>query len=357
MPIQEPQAPLWAAVKPQVAGAVGGSGWIDTDEEAVRDLATQWTNAGTVFGAAMSGNQRPLGFVGPVANEAEAWPDSAGLLWTARRLRLGTDGEKHGTEMRTLAAHATAFADDVTHTKEQIVQTIQANAGAFDELAALPDGAGAAAQETFAAEVARAISDFVGQMADVVAGRKVGVAPQAERPTVDIDKDDLDGFGIEEAADVAGVVSAVASTAALAAAPFPPAALALGAIALVSGAFAYWQHTREAIADPTPGNIVTAGGDALSLVPGVGALGKGASAFADAVSSTAPGWTLLTTGLGANAPEVATGLQAATQVLPQVPTVVDMATPGSQSELQGASDAGTAGYFAGRGVDLIGALR
>ncbi|MFI7676885.1 hypothetical protein [Actinophytocola sp. NPDC049390] len=357
MPIQEPQSPLWAAVKPQVAGALGGSGWIDTDEEAVRALATQWTNAGAVFGSAMSGNQRPPGFVGPVANEGDAWPDDAGITWTTRRLGLGADLAKQGTEMRTLAAHATAFADDVIHTKEQIVQTIQANAAGFDELAALPDGAGAAAMETFAAEVARAIVAFVGEMTAIVAGRRPGVASQAERPKVDIDPDDLDGFGMAEAADWAGAVSAVASTAALAAAPFPPVALALGAVALATGAFAFFQHTREAVADPTPGNIVTAGGDALSLIPGVGALGKGANAFADAVSSTAPGWTHVATGLGANAPEVATGLQAGTQVLPQVPTVIDLTTPGSQSELQGASDLGTAGYTAGRGVDIVGALR
>ena len=356
MPIQEPQSPLWAAVKPLVAGALGGSGWIDTDEEAVRALAAQWTSASEVFGSAMSGNQRPPGFVGPVANEGDAWPDDAGLTWIARRLRLGADLANQGTELRTLAAHVTAFAEDVIHTKQQIVQTIQANAAAFDELA-MPNGAGAAAQETFAAEVARAIVAFVDQMAALVAGRQPGIAPQAERPTADIDKDDLDGFGMEEAADVAGAVSAVASTAALVAAPFPPLAIGLGAIALATGVFAMAQHTREAVKDPTPANLVTAGGDALSLIPGVGAAGKGLNAFADAVGSTASGWTHVATGLGANAPEVATGLQVGTQVLPQVPTVIDLATPGSQSELQGASDLGTAGYMAGRGVEIVGVLR
>lgn len=356
MPIQEPQSPLWAVVKPQVAGALGGSGWVDTDEDAVRDLATQWTNAGAVFGSAMSGNQRPPGFVGPVANEGAAWPDDAGMTWTTRRLGLGADLTKQGTEMQTLAAHATAFADDVTHTKEQIVQTIQANAAAFDELAALPDGAGAAAQETFAAEVARAIIAFAEQMAANVAGRQPGIAPQAERPTVAVDAEALDGYGMEEAADDAGRIAALASAAALGTAVvFPPAAVALSAVALVAGGFALFQHGREAVEtfqDPeatTEDKIdaaVTVAIDGVGLVPGVRGLGGGTQGLVDAFGATAPAWTRWAEGLGAgaHAPEIGGVAQSASQSLPQL---------ASESDNQSVQDAGTAGYGAGRLVDLL----
>lgn len=352
MAIAEPTSPLWAAVKGLVPDA-----WPQTDEEAVRTLAQSWTTAGATFGQSMSGNQRPAGFVGPVANEAAPWPDDAGFAWMTKRLQLGADLVKQQAEMDAIAAHATAFAEDVIHAKRQIVQTINANNADYEQASTMTPGVDAGAAETFAAEVARAIDTFLTEMASSIAGRQPGVAAAAEPPTVNVDPDDLDGFGMEEAADIAGVVSAAASTAALAATPFPPLALGLGAIALITGGFAAYQHSREAIADPSASKIVTAGGDLLSLVPGVGAAGKGMNAFIDGVTSTAPGWTHVATGLGAGAPapEVATYLQAASQVVPQVPTLSDLTTPGVQSQV--ASDAGSAGYLAGRAVDIVGALR
>ncbi len=363
MPIQEPQSPLWTAVKPLVAGALGGSGWIDTDEEAVRALAAQWTSAGEVFGSAMSGNQRPPGFVGPVANEAAAWPDDAGFTWTTRRLRLGADVEKQGAEMQTLAAHVTAFAEDVIHTKQQIVQTIQANAAGYDQLA-MPNGAGPAAQEAFAAEVARAIVAFVDEMAARVAGRQPGVAPQAERPTVSVDPDDGNGSRWDEVADWAGVISATTSVLALGSAAVPPLALALTAVSILTGAVAAGGHTAEFVksfTDPTAtwGDVVekgvTAGGDILGLFPAYKAARLGLQGLVDGATSAAPAWTMAAQGLGAHAPnaaevaaqvpragdltqsvsqasQVGAVIQGGTQVVPQVPTVVDLLNEGEQSE-------------------------
>jgi hypothetical protein len=366
MPVPEPPSDfgLW----PEVRDRIGG--WIATDEDAVRELGALWTEAGTTFSTAMSRDGRPAGFVGPIP--VEDWPDQAGFDWTTRRLGLGADLQTQDAQLQAIGGHAVAFADDVMYTKQEIVRTIVANLEAYGTLVTAPAGVDAGMQETFVSEIARAINVFIDQMAGLVAGRPIGVTAQPERPQVDVDTDDLDGFGAEELADWAGVASAVFSAGALL---FPPAALVLGGAALVTGAYAFAQHTNEAIADPSAGNIATAAGDGLALVPGVGLVVKGGdmllsataagapdlgaiagtNAVADGFNSPAPYWMDVATQYGAeaNAAQAAGRLQAATHTVPQVPTVIDLSTPGSQSENQVASDQATSLYGSSRAAEAV----
>ncbi|MFV2115757.1 hypothetical protein ACFHW0_25940 [Micromonospora sp. LOL_025] len=353
MPIPQPRSDfgLW----PAVSGRIGG--WIATDEDAVGELGELWTRAGPVFSDALSRGGRPAGFVGPV--EVEDWPDQAGFDWTTRRLTLGADLETQDGQLRAIGGHVTAFADDVRYAKQAIVQTIEDNLEAYATLVTAPAGADAGLREAFVSEIARAINTFLDEMAALIAGRPIGVTAQAGRPAVDVDPDDLDGFGAEEAADWAGVASATLGVAALGAgAVFPPAALVLGGLALVTGSYTAAQHTSEALADPSWGNTATAVGDVASIVPGVGGLTRGVAGLTDAVGSTAPGWVDVATGLGAGqyAAEAGAGLQAATNLLPQVPTVIDLSTPGGQGELQDAGSASTGVYGGSRAFEVLDSL-
>lgn len=357
MAIPEPPATfgLWPAVKARIGG------WIESDEEAVRALGEQWTNAAAAFEGVWSGGSAsgaPASVLAP-----GSWTDQAGRLWQGQILSIGRGLNARETEMRQLAAHAEAFAQDVIHAKRSIVQAIEDNLDAYGRLVTMPEGVDVAAQERFVSEIARAINTFLDDMAAQIAARKPAITAQAAQAQVDVDKGALDGFGIDDLADAAGIVSSLASAGALI---FPPAAVALAPIALVTGAFALGVHAVEAFQDPNGANLVTLAGDVLAVAPGAGVISAGGktaggvlNALSDAASVPAQGWVDVATGLNAGryADQVATGLQAGSNALPQVPAAVDMLNPGDQTELDGAQSAAGSAYTAGRVIDVLPRLR
>lgn len=160
-----------------------------------------------------------------------------------------------------------------------------------------------------------------------------------------------------------GIVSSLASAGALV---FPPSAVVLAPLALATGAFALGVHGVEAFQDPSVGNLTTFAGDVLAVAPGAGALSAGGKsvggalhALSEASSVPAQGWVDVATGLNAGryAEQVATGLQAGTNALPQVPAAADLLSPGDQPELDGAQTAAGEAYTAARVIDVLPRLR
>ena len=108
MPVPPPPdwGGLWSAVQPLVT-------WPVTDEDRVRDgLARNWTNAGASFMYASAPRTSD--------NLTTGWSDVVGQEYQARIRALRGAAATAGTQMHNLGRLATAFADDVAHTKTSI---------------------------------------------------------------------------------------------------------------------------------------------------------------------------------------------------------------------------------------------
>ena len=112
MPIPEPSGPLWWMVRPL-------SGWPETNEDAVRQLADGWRAGAVAVREAGEFDARPL---------AAAWPDEAGQAFGARIAHTTRWANDTAVDMVGLAAQATRLADAVTHAKTSIRSLISAGA-------------------------------------------------------------------------------------------------------------------------------------------------------------------------------------------------------------------------------------
>lgn len=333
IPKPPPDYGLWPAVKPRVGG------WIESDEDAILALGDQWTNGANAFDAVLDGGG-PAGAptVGGVGQLGGGWTDDPGRIWQSQILKVGNGVRARETDLRALAVHTRAFADDVIHAKQEITRVIVHNLDAYGTLVTMPGGADVAAQETFVAEIVRAINAFLDALAAQIAARAPGVAA-ADRPTASVDKDDLDGFGLEEFSDIAGTVSAMASAGALL---FPPAAAVL------------YGHGVEYAEDPTLANGVTVAADALGALPGVGVLSKGGGlALEEAATSVNPLWREIAGSVNGG-DGLAKGMQATSRLVPQVPTATDLVAPGEHSDI---AEAGNAQKVIWRGLEQVARLR
>lgn len=357
MAVAQPGGALWAAVAPQIGG------WIESDEGQLADLASQWTAAGKHFHEVLTGGpekQGPQAVGSPIdtlLHSGGVWGDEAGAIWERQMLTIGQELLDRSAEMNTLARHVQAFADDVTYAKESILTAIDDNAQAYEQLALLPDGAGPGAQQQFATELAGDINSFLEIIAGQIAGRRPGVAPTGRHPTIGGDNGSFDDFGdFDEAADIAGNISGVTGAMALGAAVIPVvgevAAPILGGISLLTGLFATGVHAAKAAYDPSMDNIVTVGGDALSLVPGVKALHEGED-LVKALSSPAQDYVQMAGGNHVYG-RIA---QGGTLLLPQIPSYADAVSPDAQPDLDGAKSAAGWVYGLSRVVDVISSFR
>jgi hypothetical protein len=339
---------LWSAVRPRIGG------WIESDEDQLSALSQQWTDAGTAFHDVLLGNH----VYGPVATGGllhlqQGWTDEAGHLWQRQILAIGQSVNSRVAEMRALAAHAAAFADDVTYAKEQIVQAIEQNIDLYGELVTLPDGADAAAQEHFVAQLAGAINGFLDSLAGSIAGRETGVTADADRPHIEGDPaaERASWQTVSKTGDIAGMVSSTAGGVALLSVEFPPVAVLAGAVALIAGGIAVGAHSAAFAHEPSVGGAIALGTDGLALAPGVGALGAGKTLL-EAATEPADGWVRVASGLSHDPETLASGIQAASNFGPQVPTLASLIQPDGPH----ADDEATLGNgsgFLGRVIDNI----
>lgn len=183
--------------------------------------------------------------------------------------------------------------------------------------------------------------------------------------------------------DIAGIISAIAGILS-----FVPGLNFIAApVALISGAVALGAHAADISIEgkwDDPMSYVTLAGDALGLVPGLGALGKGAGEvvdvastgvrmFADDAASAAGKLAstadeVATTGVkGAmnslNAGTVSVDVSRATKVIEssvdatlQTPTAVGLATPGTNETVGGFKDAATSVTATKNAADVISVI-
>jgi hypothetical protein len=392
MPIPEPADPfgLWNAVKPLVGG------WIETDEDQMRSLSKAWNDGGDAFGDVLLGGgaDGTVGFAQHALNLHDSWTDQAGQLWQRQILRIGDAVQVHSQLMHVLGAHVGAFADDVTYTKQQIVDTIDRNAELYGNLLAMPGGADTAAAQHVVNGLANAINGFIGAMAAQIGGRTaLGVVPE-ERPRLDADMGstddiDLNSDSLEGASDWASGVSSLAAAGALVTAEIPPLAAFLGLVSLAGAGVAAIGHSARFANDPSLVNGVTLATDGLAIVPGVKgiatAAGKGGEAAAEALEAAgksvpgrlpAPGaaplpesnhqwinvirdgtatptdgWVRVAARFSNDPVGAAYGLQAASNAVPAIPGFVGLTYSGDHSDE--AAMQGTVGSFVGRVVDNL----
>ncbi|MCT2586303.1 WXG100-like domain-containing protein [Actinophytocola gossypii] len=110
MPIPEPSGPLWWMVK-------AFSGWPETNEDAVRQLADGWRAGAAAVRTAAEFDQSPL---------AAAWPDDVGKAFGGRIAHTTNWAIDTAVGMDGLITQATRLADAVTHAKTSIRSLISA---------------------------------------------------------------------------------------------------------------------------------------------------------------------------------------------------------------------------------------
>ena len=162
MPIAEPAgAGLWPRVR-----AI--TGWPDSDEDALRTLATGWRTGGDRFTEASGFDLGGLN---------EGWPDAAGqgfATGTGERLRVAADT---GTRMGELAGRAESYAAEVAGVKTGITRLMDANQAGWTQVSAMP----VAAQEVFVQQVAVMVDTMMQEAAGRIAFAG-GQAPDADLP-------------------------------------------------------------------------------------------------------------------------------------------------------------------------------
>lgn len=162
MPIEPPPdwGGLWPAVRPLVT-------WPVTDEDRIRNgLGPNWTNAGASLLYASAPRSTD--------NLTTGWPDDGGDEYQAKIRALRGEAAKAGAEMHHLGTLATAFAEDVAHTKTSISDLIKKHAWAYCHMTNFfgwPDHEG---KQRLVNQLAAAINEFVDVMAARIAARGAG---------------------------------------------------------------------------------------------------------------------------------------------------------------------------------------
>ncbi|CRK59526.1 putative secreted protein [Alloactinosynnema sp. L-07] len=105
---------LWSAVKAK-------TGWPDTNEDTVRELARTWRGAGDSFNAAVYDTRETRA----------AWTDAAGVGFAGALAVANNDAARVGLSCHQQSNHAKAFATIVANTKLKINHTIMAAIPAY----------------------------------------------------------------------------------------------------------------------------------------------------------------------------------------------------------------------------------
>jgi hypothetical protein len=128
MPVPEPSTAggLWASVKPF-------TGWPETEEDRLAQLADAWRSGAQKFTAAG-------GF--DLSGLDSSWPDPAGELAGQRTRGTLNDVMSTGDGMTLMAGRVDAFADLVRGCKIDIGRIVEANIPAYTTARSLPPGLG-----------------------------------------------------------------------------------------------------------------------------------------------------------------------------------------------------------------------
>lgn len=341
MPIAPPSSAhdLWPRVNALVE-------WPDTDEDRMRLLAAEWGEA--------AGHTEPLSRLdlGPIG---AAWADPAGQAFHGRMSALGAAAGEVGARMRALQTLTAAFATDVTSAKQTIVDVINANIPLYAKAGQLDPAVAAATQDRFVTEIAAWLNAYLASLAGHGPPPPPFVPPEGPAQ-------EEENWG-KWIGDLAGVVSAVAGTAALIPplTPFAaPIALIAGGVALAGHAYDFGEELYEHVAHgeefDAGAQLTTLVSDGVGLVPGVAALRGTAGAFdsvsgfltaaASTGSDAAPYLRYAAdqfTGNAAHAETAAKLVQGSASMFAQTPEFYDMSAGGETA----AAHVGLAGNVAG----------
>ncbi|MFE9207259.1 hypothetical protein [Micromonospora sp. NPDC007230] len=144
------------------------SGWPDTNEVQLGDLATAWQQSGGAFRAAAGTS---------ISGLQSAWPDTAGTDFRLRTDELRRITEQTAELMHQLSTKAEQFGTIVRTVKEDIRRLVEENLEAFGRTWQLLDGVREAAQEEFVRQLATAVQQVID--AGVEATGKLGSATAA----------------------------------------------------------------------------------------------------------------------------------------------------------------------------------
>lgn len=150
------------------------SGWPETNEDAVRELATGWNDAAAGFTTAGEFD---------VAAVTGAWPDSAGGSFVTRSRQNLDAATRIGAGMTQLSQRSATFADAVTGVKSQINTTIEKNIPLYALTALLPSGVQQAVQASFVNQLGSSIHQLITNTAgDISAQGPVNIEQAARFP-------------------------------------------------------------------------------------------------------------------------------------------------------------------------------
>jgi len=252
--IQEPTDPLWAPVK-----AI--TGWVETNEDVLGRLPAAFEQAAVGFETAAGLDTGGL---------RASWPDGAGTEYLNGLAAVFKSSTDVATTLRQGAALATNMVNQVVGAKQAIVATIAANSAAYASMSTLDDSVRELSRSAFVDQVASIVLDILTRSEQAVrglAGMVNAPAPPGPPPAPPPPPppEEKPGETAKLIGDIAGMVNAVAGAASL----IPGVALVAAPIALASGVVALGAHSVAAIQSGE--GVADVVGDAVGLVPGVGA--------------------------------------------------------------------------------------
>lgn len=263
--ILEPTEVLWTAVKPR-------TGWIDTNEDTMRQLAASWRDAGSGFSTL---GLSPLWLS---SHKWRFWRGEAANAFEEMLFRLDNLLQASSAAMRELAGLVDAFAADVTHAKSEIGRVITATQSFYDSTSSLAPEIGAGLRTHLVDRTAAEINSFLDEMAGRIAARRasheVGEPPTLETPDAPEPPDE--GPPWKAIGDWAGIASTFFGAASFVAPVALPLAVISGAVALAAHSTDVAERTFDGYQgnDPGWGDAFTVAADTLGAVSGSRAIAE-----------------------------------------------------------------------------------